>query len=321
MISRRSLVAGTALAAASLPSATLGQTTPFPSRPISIHVGFATSSVDQLVRIVANSLSKEFGQPVIVLNQPGVSGTMAPSAMARSAAPDGHTIAFLPSSLMRLPHLQKVSYDVLNDFTFIVGLWSTTTGVSVRADAPWKSLPELLAYATAHPDRISFGGVGSGTPGYFALQRMARQAGFKATYVPYRGGPDLYGAMLGGHLDVVIEGGFGPYVDGGKVRALAVLEAQRVRYWPELATAREQGFDVVIDALSGFGGPKGMDPAVVKVLSEAVRRACESTEFQRLLQSYGYPLRNLSPDAYRAYAASLYASEQRLIQESGYKPE
>lgn len=315
---RRVLVAA---AAAACSVAARAQMPGFPNRPLSLLVGFPSSSVDQLMRVLADGVSRDLGQPVVVFNQPGVSGTMAPATMARTAAPDGHTLAFLPSTLLRLPHMQKVPYDALNDFTYVIGLYTTTAGVMVRSDAPWKSLPQLLGYAKANPDKVSFGGVGTGTPAYFALQRLGRQAGFKPVYVPFKGGPDLYGALLGGHLEVIVEGGFGPYLDAGKVRALAVFEPERVRYWPDLPTAREQGFDAVVQAVGGIGGPKGMDPAIVKVLHDSFKRAADGPEFQRVLRVHGYPMHHLASDDYRAFARSFFASEKRAIEESGFRLE
>ena len=111
----------------------------FPSKPITVLLPFtAGGATDVQIRALAQAASQTLRQPVVVVNQPGVAGTMAPAAMARSAAPDGYTISMIPSTLFRLPHVQKVNYDPVADFTYIIGVTSYSFGIVVAADAPWK---------------------------------------------------------------------------------------------------------------------------------------------------------------------------------------
>lgn len=304
--------------AAMLPASARAQS--FPTRPITIHVGYVAGSVDAAIRVLAAAMTKDLGQPVLVLNQPGVSGTLAVTNAA-NARPDGHTLAALPSAWLRLPHLQKVNYDPLADVTYIIRLNTLPMALTVAPSAPWNSLPELLDYARAHPDKVSFGGIGVGSPGHIAVERLGRAAGFKPVYVPFRGSGDLYGGLAGGHLQVVSEGGFGPFLDAGKIKALALLEAQRSGYRPKLPTAREQGLDIVQTSSIGIAGPKGLPAAVVQSLHDAFRRAMAQPEFVRVLDTYGYPVAYLDSEQYRAWATDTFALEKKLVGESGVKVE
>lgn len=304
--------------AAMLPGTARAQS--FPTRPITIHVGYVAGSVDAAVRVLAAALTKDLGQPVLVVNQPGVSGTLAVTNVAH-APPDGHTLAALPSAWLRLPHLQKVTYDPLADVTYVIRLNTLPMAITVAQSAPWNSLPELLEYARANPAKVSFGGIGVGSPGHIAVERLGKAAGFKPVYVPFRGSGDLYGGLAGGHLQVVSEGGFGPFLEAGKIKALALMEAQRSTYWPKVPTAREQGFDVVQTSSIGIAGPKGLPAAVVQRLHDAFKRAMAQPEFVRVLETYGYPNAYLDSEQYRAWAIDTFALEKKLVAESGVKLE
>lgn len=145
------------------PVAAKAQVPPFPSRPITLILPFPPGgATDVQIRALAQAASKELGQPIVIVNRPGVGGTLGPAVMAQSAAPDGYTISLVAATLFRLPHLMKVSFDPATDFTYLICLTGYTNGILVRQDAPWKTLQELLAYARANPGAVSYGSTGRG---------------------------------------------------------------------------------------------------------------------------------------------------------------
>ena len=313
--SRRSLVAGLA-AAAACPRLAFAQAA-FPSRPITMIVSVpAGSSLDVQMRTLSAAASRELGQAIVIQNQPGVGGTLAAATAARAPA-DGYTLATIGSGHFRLPHMQKVPFDPIADFTFVIALSRYLFGAVVRPDAPYKTLPQLIAHAKQ--SSVSFGGVGVGSPGQVACFQLSKAGGYDLNYVPYKGGPEMWQAVLGGHLDVVVEGGWGPFVDQGKLRALAVLAEQRSPRFPQVPTAREQGFDVISAPLTGLVAPKGVDPAAVQKLHDAFRKAAADPEYQKALDAQGQSLALMTSEEYRRFGVASFAAEKKIVNELGLK--
>jgi tripartite-type tricarboxylate transporter receptor subunit TctC len=258
-------------------------------------------------------------QPIIVSNQPGVSATLGMSNVAKSA-PDGYTIGIASSTLFRLPHMQKVSYDPLADFTYIIGMNSSPHGIVVRQESRIKSVQELIALSRAQPNKVSWCSLGTGTPGHIATARLARMADFDPNIVPYKGGPEMWTALLGGHIDAVVASGFGTFVAQGKMRLLATFEPQHVKHWPDVPTVKELGYDVVMSPLSGVAGPKGMDPKVVQTLHDALKASTADPAYQAVLNSQGEVLTYLSTADYDRHARASFQNEKRMLDEIGFKP-
>jgi tripartite-type tricarboxylate transporter receptor subunit TctC len=233
--------------------------------------------------------------------------------MARQAAPDGYTIAVAPGTLWRQPHLQKVSYDALADFTYIAAITSYTHGLVVRQDAAWKDLKSLIDHAKANPGKVSYGTVGKGSTSHLAMERLAKAAGVEFNFVPFKGAAEVYTALLGGHIDVSAEAGFGATVDGGKGRLLATFSEARLKNRPAVPTVKELGYDIVMAGSYGIAGPKGLDPKVVQVLQEAFRKAVDAPEFERQLAQQDQPKGFLDSKAYTAFAARSFAEEKRFL--------
>ncbi len=288
----------------------------YPAKAITMIVPFpAGGATDVQARALAQAASQELKQQIVVTNQPGAAGTLGPAAMARQAAPDGYTIAIAPGTLWRQPHLQKVSYDALADFTYIAGITSYTHGVVVRQDAPWKDLKSLLEHARANPGKVSYGTVGKGSTSHIAMERLAKAAGVDFNFIPFKGAAEVYTALLGGHIDISAEAGFAATVDGGKGRLLATFTEARLKNRAAVPTVKELGYDIVMAGSYGVAGPKGMDPKVVAVLQEAFKKAVDSTEFERQLAIQDQPKAYLDSKSYSAFAAKSFAEEKRFLGE------
>ena len=295
----------------------------FPDRPIRLIIPWAAGGpADAGFRILAQSVSKKLGQQVIVDNKAGASGIMGAMAL-QEAKPDGYTISQMHMSVLRQPLLNKqLTYNPIDDLTYILQITGFIMGVVVKADAPWKTLPELLAYAKANPGKLNWGTLGIGSTQHLAMERVGiAQGGLSWTHAPYRGTADTLRALLGGEIDFASESsGWAPMVQAGQLRLLAVFTAERAKRFPDVPTVKELGIDVVIDSPGGLIGPKGMDPAVVAVLADAFRAAAQEPEHLKFLETMDQPLILLDGPAYKAAMAKTYEEEKELLRRLNLLP-
>jgi tripartite-type tricarboxylate transporter receptor subunit TctC len=295
----------------------------FPDRPIRLIIPWAAGGpADAGFRILAQSVSKKLGQQVIIDNKAGASGIMGAMAL-QEAKPDGYTISQMHMSVLRQPLLNKqLTYNPISDLTYILQITGFVMGVVVRADARWKTLPELLAYAKANPGKLNWGTLGIGSTQHLAMERVGlAQGGLSWTHAPYRGTADTLRALLGGEIDFASEAsGWAPMVEAGQLRLLAVFTAARATRFPDVPTVKELGIDVVIDSPGGLIGPKGMDPAVVAVLADAFRAAAQEPEHLKFLENMDQPLILLDGPAYKAAMAKTYEEEKELLRRLNLLP-
>src|SRR5947208_12092426 len=156
----------------------------FPTRPITLIVPWpAGGTTDVGMRALASATEKHLGQPIVIENRPGGSGTLGPGQMAATAKPDGYTIAQIPITIFRFPFMTKTTFDPSTDFTYIIGVSGYTFGVVVRADAPWKTFQEFLADAKANPGKINYGPPVAGTSLHLTLEHIAKRPGIASTHV------------------------------------------------------------------------------------------------------------------------------------------
>src|SRR6266550_4608335 len=245
----------------------------FPVRPVTLIVPWpAGGTTDVGMRALASATEKHLGQPIVIENRPGGSGTLGPGQMAATARPDGYTIAQIPITVFRFPFMTKTTFDPSTDFTYIIGVSGYTFGVVVRDDAPWKSFQDLTADAKANPGKINYGTPGAGTSLHITMEQIAKQQGIKWTHVPFKGTPETMNAIVGGHVDVVADAtGWGPLVNSGDLRLLVTWGASRTKNWPDVPVLKEIGIDMVSNSPFGIAGPKAMDANVVKTLHDAFK--------------------------------------------------
>ena len=316
-MSRRRLIAG--LGGGALLSTAPGwaQTQGFPNRPITLIVPFPAGGVtDVHFRGLAQIASKDLG-PIVISNRPGATGTLGPGQMATTAAPDGYTLSVVPAGVFRQPHIAKVPWDPLKDFTWILGVTAYSFGVAVRADAPWKSFQELIDFAKANPDKLTIGTSGRGNAGHVAMEKVSRLSGAKMTQVTFKGAAEFMAALVGGHIDVVPDGGWGTMARAGRVRVLAMMTPRRLPSWPDVPTFKQLGYDVEVLPMLLIAGPKGMDPAVVKTLHDAFRKAAFDPAFQKVLDSDDQAVLYMDAAACAKYGQERFEEERRIVAEFG----
>lgn len=289
----------------------------FPSKPITLICPWpAGGSTDLHLRKMAELGSKYLGTPVVVENRPGGSGMNGPATMSKTAQGDGYTLSQLPITAYRIPHMQKVDYDPINDFSYVIGVAGYTFGIVVKADSPFKIFQDLIDYARANPGKLSYATPGTGTSLHLAMEEIAVKTGVQFLHIPYKGYADGAAALMGGHVMTQVDStGWAKFVDAGSQRLLATLGDKRTRW--NAPTVSELGVNTVSNSPYGFVGPKGIPPQVVKALHDGFKKAMDDPEnlkvLQQLDQNYWYK----SSDEYRQWAIQMLVNERATIERVG----
>lgn len=296
---RRRLVLAAALACASWPA--LAQTPPsFPAKPVRLVVPFpAGGGTDNMARALADSLSKMWGQTVVVDNKAGA-GTVVGNDFVSKSAPDGLTLLLNTSAVAIVPGLNpRLPYPAETGLAAVTTLGHAPNVAVVRPDSPIRSASDFLAQARAKPGRFTYGSAGNGTSTHLAAELLKTTAKVFMVHVPYRGATPAMTDLMGGQIDLA----FGtlpsvaPYLANGKLRALAVTSANRSALLPDVPTFAESG-------LSGYAAPvwygifvAGGTPApLVQQLYQSIQRAADSEEFRKRIRAEGLML-TLDPPA------------------------
>lgn len=295
--------------------AALAQT--FPNRPVTLICPWpAGGSTDLHLRKLGEVASRHLGQPVIIENRPGGSGMNGPATMAKTAKPDGYTVSQLAITAFRVPHTQKVDWDPLADFSYIIGVAGYTFGVVVKADSPFKSFGDVIDYARANPGKLSYATPGTGTSLHLAMEEVSTKAGIQLLHVPFKGYADGATALMGGHVMMQVDStGWANLVDSGKLRLLATLGDKRTRW--NAPTMRELGVDTVSVSPYGLVAPKGLPPAVSRMLHDAFKKAMDDPEHLKVLAQLEGVYWYKSGEDYARWAAETYKAERATIERVG----
>jgi tripartite-type tricarboxylate transporter receptor subunit TctC len=289
----------------------------FPSKPITLICPWpAGGGTDLHLRKLAEIGARHLGQPVIIENRPGGSGMNGPANMAKTAKPDGYTISQLAITAYRVPHMQKVDWDPLADFSYLIGVSGYTFGIVVKSDSPFKSFQDLIAYAKANPGKLSYGTPGTGTSLHLAMEEIAAKAGVQFLHVPFKGQADSAQALMGGHIMAQVDStGWARQVDAGSFRLLATLGERRTRW--NAPTVQELGIDTVSNSPYGLVGPKGMPQPVVKRLHDAFKLAIDDPEHLKTLQQLDQLSWYKSSEDYAKWAAETLKAERATVERVG----
>jgi tripartite-type tricarboxylate transporter receptor subunit TctC len=291
----------------------------YPSRPITVAIPTAASvSGDILMRAFGDVVSKHLGQPIVVDNKPGGSGALA-AAYVASAKSDGYTLLNITIPIYRVPFIQKTPYDPVKDFTPIILLGGYTLGGVVKADSPFKEWKDVLEFSKANPGRFTYTTVGPQTTNAIAMETMARHSGVQFTHVPGKGGGEGISAVLGGHINAMVESpAWGALVASGDMRLLFLLNQERSKKWPNVPTIRELGYDYTFDSPYGLAGPKGLDPAIVKKLHDAFKKAYDDPKVIETFDKFDFVRRYMSTEDYGKLVPKLAADERASMERLGF---
>ena len=300
------------LAIASLVSAGAATAETFPLKPITLIVPWpAGGATDVVSRAMAESASQHIGQPIVVENKAGASGTLGAVALV-GAKPDGYTIAQLPITVFRFPVMKgkKVSWDPYKDFSYIVHMTGYTFTISTTSDSKFKTWKDVVDYAKANPGKLTYATPGAGTSLHIGMELIAGHDKFQATHVPFKGGAEVAAALLGGHVDIAVEGtSMLALIDAGKVRVLNVWTQKRLPRWSDAPTLKELGYPWVFDSPWGFAGPKGMDPAVVQKIHDAFKKALDDPKVLDVMEKYLMPVNYADAKGYLELVKQITAFE------------
>lgn len=257
----------------------------FPTRPITIIVPYAASSVaDTVPRAVAEEMRATLGQSIVVENRPGAGGAIGMVAAA-NALPDGHTLVATGSpAVLAMETMLKPGFDLDTDFVPVGPMVTLSNVIAVSAKHTFRTVQDLVAYAKANPGKLNYATSGPSTPSDLGGQLFGKVHGIEMTLVPYKGATPAMVAIVAGEADLsIIQAGLAlPHIQSGKVRALAVTGPDRWSALPEIPNMTESGANVLVNGLLGLSAPKGTPPEAIALLNKALVAALKSDSVARL---------------------------------------
>jgi tripartite-type tricarboxylate transporter receptor subunit TctC len=275
----------------------------FPSRPIEIVVPVAPGGgTDIVARAFAEVARKYLPQPMVVLNRPGASGAIGMQEVL-NARPDGYKVGLVYSDLAILPGLKRVRFSS-DDFHLIALLNADPGAVVVPVDSPWRSIEDMVAEAKRRPGTVKLGNSGPGSIWHMAAAAMEDKVGAEFLHVPFTGSAPGLAALMGNHVEAVATspGEASSYVQGGKMRILAVMAEERAAGFPQVPTLKERGFDVSVGVWRGLAVHRGTPAPVAAALTEVARRTAEDLAFRDALTRASLTFTYADGDAFTALA-------------------
>jgi len=297
----------------------------YPNKAVHVIVSFTPgSSTDIVGRVVMAKVSEYWGQAVVVENRGGAGGSIG-SAVVAKAAPDGYTLLINSNAHSVNPAIYaKLPYETTKDFTDIVPLAIQPNVLVVNANAPFKTLMDLVKEAKAKPGSINWGhaGIGSGT--HLNTERFIAASGIKVTQVPFKGTPEVFAAMFSGDVHAYwapISAAMSS-IKGGKLRPLAVSTSKRNATLPDVPTTGEAGVQGADSPLwFGVWGPAGMQPDVVSKINADVRKALQDPAVKERLANLGNDPMDMSQQEFARFVRSEIDVYQKVIKDAGIKPQ
>ncbi len=295
----------------------------YPNKPITLVCQFAAGgSTDLIGRALATVASKYLGQPVVVENKPGASGTIGTHYVLTSK-PDGYTLLTTSSgNFTSTPLTQQVPYDPIKDVKHIFNVSEHAIVFVVNADSPWKTVEEFAAYVKQNPGKLHYGQNSPGGATHMAMEMFRKAAKLDMKMIPYgSGGAEVVAALLGKHVDCAVfhPQEVGEHIKQGKLRALTVFSNKRLVSFPDIPTAKEKGYKVVLTVPKGISGPAKLPSDVVKKLHDAFKQAMNDPEFIEITKKIGENeyLSYMSGPEISKYLNEMYYDMEPLIKELG----
>lgn len=295
----------------------------FPTRPIRVIVGYAAGGPsDTGARLIAGPLSRQLGEPVVIVDQPGGGGLNSTEAYA-NYAPDGYTLLLgAIGPLTVLPAAEKVSYDPIRDFTPLGLVWTSPLALAVSPKLGIKTLQQFVAYAKAHPGKLTIGSAGVGSVTHLAIELFMHEADIKLIHVPFHSTSESLPALMGGQIDAL----FGdtpiiaPQINAGQIIGLAVAAKKRQAIIPKVPTMAEAG-EPSVEAASWFGFvASSKTPApIIKRLQAAMSAAQRDPAYLAKLAKLGASFGEPGPEAYGELIKKDAVKWRNVIREAGIK--
>jgi tripartite-type tricarboxylate transporter receptor subunit TctC len=302
----------------------LSRAADYPSRPITLMIGFAPGGPsDVMARILTKKMEEILKQPLVIENRAGAGGSIAGAAVARSA-PDGYTVLLATGSLLAInvSLYKNIGYDPEKDFEPISMIGTQTNVLYLHPSVPATSLGELIAYAKANPGKLSFGSGGNGTPAHLAGELLKIEARVDITHVPFRGtGPALQ-AVIGAHVPMAFNppSPLIPHIQSGTIRPLAITTLKRTAVLPEVPTIAESGFPgFEATTWHALVAPAGTPKEVIAALHRATAATVNDPPVRKALTDLGVDVVGGTPEELRAYVKSEIPKWAEVVRASGAK--
>src|SRR5712664_745041 len=316
----RNLALGGAAVLCGLAAPSRAQELQFPHRgPIEITVLFpAGTSADVTARLLADGMSKQLGAKVIVFNRPGAGGAIGYKYVA-SQKPDGYSSVWNSNSISTTYHSGMLPFDY-REFDAVARVLVESPVIAVRGDSKWKTLAELIAEAKSRSRQLMVGNSGIGSHTHISSVALFKAAGAEVTDVPF-GAAQVVPSLLGAQVDAVVQlpAALSGYVKTGQVRLLAALTSARDPALSDVPTAREQGFDVSLEAWRGIAVPKGTPKPAIAALQGAIRKTAESPDFAQASERLGVRPAFMPAEEFGSLIAREDVELARLMQLIGLK--
>lgn len=262
----------------------------YPSRPITyIHPFTAGTPMDMAIRLITKEVEKILGQPFVVVNKAGGSGSVGVSAIA-TAKPDGYTLGNAPASTtLVVPFLEKVPYHPLRDLRMIAQFSGFNIGVVVKSDSPFKSFKDIITYARQNPKKVTHGTAGSTSMQYLIMKQIELKEKVDFTLIPFGSGAQTETALLGNHI-MIGSGDFNhSLIEAGQIRVLALFREERSAEYPNVPILKDLGYDISAPYYGCVAGPKGIPEGIVKKLEDAFAKASKEPAFIEGMKRLHFP--------------------------------
>ena len=287
----------------------------YPMRPLRIVTGFpAGGNTDIIARAMAQKLTERLGQQVIVENRPGA-GSMIGTDYVAKATPDGYTLLLVSGAVTtQAAVMKKLPFDAVRDFAFISNAVIYPFAVIVKPDAAMQNINDLIAVAKKSPGKLNYASVGIGSVFHLATELFCAMANVEMVHIPFKGGAEPMLELMSGRIDVVFEtltGAF-PYVQSGKVRALAVTSLERSQQLPHVPTVAQTLPGYEVTSFSGFAAPRGTPPERIARLNREMRAALEQADIRKRFTDLGGTVISTTPDEFGRHVASEIAKWKKI---------
>lgn len=298
----------------------------YPAKPIRVIYPFQPGGIGEvLFRSLAATIEPRLGQPIIIESRIGAAGNIGAQVVV-NAPPDGYTllVGTINNFVINQFLMTKMGFDPLKAFMPIAMVAEVPLAFFVHPSVPANTLPELVAYAKAHPGKLNYASPGPGTTPHLAVEVLAQTAGIQATHVPYRGLPDAVRAVLANDVQFYLAGygGAGAHVQAGKLKVIAVGGNERLPIAPQVPTAAEAGYPNV-EARNYFAlaAPTGTDQAIIDRWAEEMRHALAQPETRKRFADGGFSVGSTSPTELRARMEREAKLWEGIIRARGIKVE
>jgi len=296
----------------------------YPSKPITLVVPYpAGGSADILARMLGQKLGERLGQPVVVNNRGGAGTAIGAKAVAGAAA-DGYTLLLGTVTSQAInPAMNKVGYDPVKDFTAIAPLASIPFVLVAHPSFAATNVADLIAMAKASPGTVGYASAGSGTSNHLAVELLANAAHIKLLHVPYKGSAPALSDVIAGHVPVMfdLQATALPYVQSGKLKALAVTGRERSLLLPNIPTMREEALpDYEVSAWFGIFAPAGLPASILGRLNTEITAATQTPDMQKRLRDLGAESESGNPDAYARYVRDEAVKWATVVKRAGLVP-